>query len=659
MRRYLKENGVGRLLPFLFVALLLILNACARMGSPDGGWYDDDPPRIIGSTPSDQATNVSDQKITILFDEFIKLADPTQNVIVSPPQLEMPEIKASGKKIVVELKDSLIPNTTYTVDFSDAISDNNEDNPMGNYTYTFSTGERIDTFEVGGYVLDASNLEPVQGISVGLYNEMDDSVFRTKPLMRISRTDGNGHYVIKGVAPGDYRVFALKDADADYRFSQKSEMIAFDRNKYTPSAKPDIRQDTIWRDSLHIDNIIQVPYTHFYPDDIVLLAFQEKMTDRYLLKQPERVSADRITLYFSYGNEQLPVIKGLNFKSDSAFVLEASEKKDTLTYWLRDTALINQDTLTIALEYLKSDSAGLLVSQTDTVDVLAKTPYAKRMKEKQKEIEEWTKEQEKKKKNEEAYDSIYPVKPLDLKVLIPNVMTPRSRVLFDSPTPLQQVDTAAIHLYSKIDSLWYRAPFDFHRRDSMLRQYELIADWRPETEYSLELDSLAFVDIYGMASAPVTQGIKVRSLDEFSTLEVKVEGVSDTTLVVQLLDKSGKVTQQVRAGADHDAVFYYIMPGSYYLSALNDRNGNGVWDTGLYDEGLPAEDVYFYPDEVECKEKWDVTKTWNVKSTPLYKQKPGSLIKQKQTKQQKRKQNRNAERARQLGIEYVKKQNVM
>lgn len=659
MRRYLKENGVGRLLPFLFVALLLILNACARMGSPDGGWYDDDPPRIIGSTPSDQATNVSNQKITILFDEFIKLADPTQNVIVSPPQLEMPEIKASGKKIVVELKDSLIPNTTYTVDFSDAISDNNEDNPMGNYTYTFSTGERIDTFEVGGYVLDASNLEPVQGISVGLYNEMDDSVFRTKPLMRISRTDGNGHYVIKGVAPGDYRVFALKDADADYRFSQKSEMIAFDRNKYTPSAKPDIRQDTIWRDSLHIDNIIQVPYTHFYPDDIVLLAFQEKMTDRYLLKQPERVSADRITLYFSYGNEQLPVIKGLNFKSDSAFVLEASEKKDTLTYWLRDTALINQDTLTIALEYLKSDSAGLLVSQTDTVDVLAKTPYAKRMKEKQKEIEEWTKEQEKKKKNEEAYDSIYPVKPLDLKVLIPNVMTPRSRVLFDSPTPLQQVDTAAIHLYSKIDSLWYRAPFDFHRRDSMLRQYELIADWRPETEYSLELDSLAFVDIYGMASAPVTQGIKVRSLDEFSTLEVKVEGVSDTTLVVQLLDKSGKVIQQVRAGADHDAVFYYIMPGSYYLSALNDRNGNGVWDTGLYDEGLPAEDVYFYPDEVECKEKWDVTKTWNVKSTPLYKQKPGSLIKQKQTKQQKRKQNRNAERARQLGIEYVKKQNVM
>ncbi len=224
MRRYLKENGVGRLLPFLFVALLLILNACARMGSPDGGWYDDDPPRIIGSTPSDQATNVSDQKITILFDEFIKLADPTQNVIVSPPQLEMPEIKASGKKIVVELKDSLIPNTTYTVDFSDAISDNNEDNPMGNYTYTFSTGERIDTFEVGGYVLDASNLEPVQGISVGLYNEMDDSVFRTKPLMRISRTDGNGHYVIKGVAPGDYRVFALKDADADYRFSQKSEV---------------------------------------------------------------------------------------------------------------------------------------------------------------------------------------------------------------------------------------------------------------------------------------------------------------------------------------------------------------------------------------------------------------------------------------------------
>ena len=183
-----------KLLYLILMAFAIV--GCARMGSPDGGWYDDDPPRIIGSTPGERATGVKSQKVTIYFDEFIKLADATQNVIVSPPQLEMPEIKAAGKKIVVELKDTLKPDMTYTIDFSDAISDNNEENPLGNYTFTFSTGEKIDTFEVSGYVINAEDLEPVQGILVGLYDDLADSAFRTKPLLRVARTDDSGHFVM-------------------------------------------------------------------------------------------------------------------------------------------------------------------------------------------------------------------------------------------------------------------------------------------------------------------------------------------------------------------------------------------------------------------------------------------------------------------------------
>jgi uncharacterized protein (DUF2141 family) len=626
------------------------------MGNPDGGWYDDDPPRVLYATPAEQSTNVTDKKINIYFDEFIKLEDPTQNVIVSPPQLEMPEIKTAGKKIVIELVDSLIPNTTYTIDFSNAISDNNENNPMGNYTYTFSTGERIDTFEVAGYVIDAQTLEPVKGISVGLYDNLADSVFRTQPLMRISRTDSRGHFVIKGVAPGEYRVYALQDADGDYRFSQKSEMIAFNHSTYKPTAGPDVRQDTIWRDTLHIDNILQVPYTHFYPDDIVMLAFQEEQTDRYLLKQPERIDANRMTLYFSYGNPQLPVIKGLDFNADSAFVLEASAKKDTLNYWLRDTALVNRDTLTISLEYLKTDSLGQLVSQTDTLEVLAKTPYAKRQKELNKEMEKWQKEQDKKKKQGEPYDSIYPILPLEPQIAIPGTMTPTSRIPIVMPTPLEKLDTAAIHLYSKIDTLWYRAPFVFQRRDSMLRHFEIIADWHPDTEYSLEIDTMAFIDIYGKVSDPYKQGLKVKSPDEFSTLELQLSGAIGDNMIVALLDKNGKVLQQQQMAADHSVVFYYVKPGIYYASAFNDRNNNGVWDTGLYDEDRQPEEVYYYPDEIECKEKWDITKSWNVTAKPLNQQKPAALIKQKGNKEKKKLQNRNAERAQKLGIQYVKKE---
>ena len=642
----------------LYIFLIAVVVAsCARMGSPDGGWYDDDPPRVLYSTPAEQAINVKEKKMTIYFDEYIKLADPTQNVIVSPPQLEMPEIKATGKKIVIELQDTLIPNTTYTVDFSDAITDNNEGNPLGNYTYTFSTGEQIDTFEVAGYVLDASTLEPVKGISVGLYADLADSAFRTKPLQRIARTDGRGRFCIRGVAPGEYRVYALQDMDANYMFSQKSEMIAFSHETYKPTAGPDIRQDTIWRDSLHIDNILQVPFTHFYPDDIVMLAFQEVQTDRYLLKT-ERKEPDRIGIYFSYGNKQLPILRGLNFDADSAFILESTPKQDTLTYWLRDTLLVNKDTLELSMEYLMTDTLGQIVTQLDTLELVAKTPYAKRLKQRAKEYEEWQKEQEKKKKREEPYDSIYPVKPLEMKYEVSQSMDPNRSVFFETPTPLARLDTAAIHLYSKIDTLWYRAPFEFHQCDSMLRRYEMIVDWHPDREYSLEIDSAAFVDIYGLASKPYKEGIKVKSLEEYATLLMQIKGTDQKRVVAQLLDGNDKVVEEARMESDGSAQFYYIKPGTYYCRAYVDRNGNGKWDTGNYDSDRQAEDVYYYSREIEAKAKFDLTLQWNMTERKRNQQKPGKITKQQPDKEKKRKQNRNAERARQLGIEYVKKQEI-
>lgn len=641
-----------KLLYLILMAFAIV--GCARMGSPDGGWYDDDPPRIIGSSPVERATGVKLQKVTIYFDEFIKLADATQNVIVSPPQLEMPEIKAAGKKIVVELKDTLKPDMTYTIDFSDAISDNNEENPLGNYTFTFSTGEKIDTFEVSGYVINAEDLEPVQGILVGLYDDLADSAFRTKPLLRVARTDDSGHFVIRGVAPGEYRVYALQDADGNYKFSQKSEMIAFSHDTYQPSAKPDMRQDTIWRDTLHIDSIRQVPYTHYYPDDVVLLAFQEKQTDSYLLKT-ERKDADRIQMFFSFGNEQLPVIHGLNFNADNAFVLESNGKKDSLTYWLRDSLLVNQDTLTFSMEYMKTDSLGKLVATVDTITALAKVPYAKRLRDRAKEYETWMKLQEKRRKRNEPYDSIFPVKPLLPNYDAPQAMDPNRSITIKMPSPLATLDTAAIHLYSKIDTLWYQAPFEFRQRDNDLRGYELLVGWHPDTEYSFEVDSAAFVDIYGLVSGPYKQGIKVKSLDEYGTLFLEMSGIKDScAVVVQLLDKSDKVVAQSLMEADGTAQFYYLKPDIYYARAFVDSNGNGKWDTGDYDADLQAESVYYYPREIEAKAKWDITLQWQVNSTPRFKQKPAAIVKQKSNNKKRQLRNRNAERARQLGVEYIK-----
>jgi uncharacterized protein (DUF2141 family) len=643
---------------FYIFCIASIIVGCARMGSPDGGWYDDDPPRVIGATPEDKATNVKSKKITILFDEFIKLEDATNKVIVSPPQLEQPEIKASGKKIIVELQDTLKDNTTYTIDFSDAISDNNEGNPMGNYTYSFSTGEQIDTFEVSGYVLDASNLEPIKGIAVGLYDDLADSAFKTKPLMRISRTDGSGHFVIKGVAPGTYRAYALQDADGDFRFTQKGEMIAFNHDTFEPSSKPDTRVDTVWRDSLHIDALLQKPYTHFLPDDITLLAFKQLQTDRTLLKT-ERVEPNKISMYFTYGDSLLPQIKGLNFKADSAFIIETNEKRDTIHYWIRDTTLVNQDTLSMDITYHVTDTLGNLVLQTDSaVDIVPKVSYEKRMKEKAKEIEKWQKEQDKKKKREEKYDSIYPVKPLEPKFAVPASMVPGQRITVEMPTPLMHCDTSAVHLYSQIDSLWYDAECVFRPVENSIRQYEILADWKLGVEYSLEIDSAAFVDIYGLVSNQYKQGIKVKTLDEFSSLTLNISGVEavDTTIIVQMLTSQDAVTQEVRV-TKGKAEFKYVTPGKFYLRAFIDANGNGVWDTGDYDADRQAEAVYYYSKELECKEKWDVTESWNLTATPRFRQKPQAIVKQKPD-QAKKLKNRNIERAKQLGIEYMKSKGI-
>ncbi len=637
-------------LPFYILVGFLLLASCAKMGQPDGGWFDETPPKVIGANPADGGTNVTAKKVSIFFDEFIKVDNPSEKVVVSPPQLEMPEIKASGKKIQVSLMDSLKPNTTYTIDFSDAISDNNEGNPLGNYTYSFSTGAVIDTMEVSGYVLESENLEPIKGILVGLYSNHADSAFCKEPMLRVSRTDSRGRFVIKGVAPGSYRIYALQDMDGNYMFNQKSEKIAFSHDLIVPSSMPDTRQDTTWIDSLHIKSIERVPYTHFLPDNIVLRAFTEVLTDRYLLKQ-ERKDATNFSLFFSYGDSLLPQIRGLNFNAENAFVVEHSEKQDTITYWLKDTALVNQDTLRMELTYRMTDSLGVLKNTTDTLDVLSKDPYAKRQKRLAKELADWTKKQEKLKKKGEPYDSVMLPKPLEVQISAASQMDPDKNITFTFATPLVKADTSCIHLYAKHDTLWYRAPFEFNPLEN--RKYELRGEWRPDIEYSLEIDSAAFVDIYGKVSDPVKQGFKVNSLDTYGTLLVNITSLHDQPLLVQLLNAQDQMVKQVKA-INGVAEFFYLKPEKYYMRLIVDRNNNGKWDTGDYAKDQQAEEVYYYPDVIECKEKWDVTESWDPQARNLATQKPGAITKQKPDKEKKVK-NQNAERAKKLGIQYIPK----
>ena len=655
MIKFYKTNTVSYSLQIIVSCLFLLAScflasSCARMGQPDGGWYDETPPRVIRTTPEDKSLGVKEKKMYIYFNEFVTIDNPTENVTVSPPQIEAPDIRTQGKRILVQLNDTLQPNTTYTIDFSDAITDNTEQNPLGNYTYTFSTGTEIDTLEVAGYVVDAETLDPVKGILVGLYNAPEDSLFTTTPLQRVAKTDHTGHFTIRGVAPGSYRIYALGDVDGDYRYTQKSEQMAFLKDIIVPSVTDAVRQDTIWRDTLHIERINQTAYTRFLPDDVTLRAFTAVQTDRYLLKA-ERQNAEQLKFFFTYGDDELPSLRGLNFDATNAFFTETTERKDTITYWLRDTTLVNRDSLEVEMTYRATDSLGVLCQQTDTLLLLAKTPYAKRQKELQKKIDEWQKQQNKKKRRGEPYDSIWRPEPLSIQLLSKAAMAPDENVRFSFNTPLATFNADRIHLYSKIDTLWYDAKFAVEPDSVNHRQYILRAEWRPDIEYSLEIDSAAFVDIYGKASDAYKTGLKINSNDTYSTILVQMPEMAGKQIICQLLDTKSTV-QKTTITTNGQAEFFYLTPSTYFLRIIVDDNNNGRWDTGDFQQGREPEQVFFYEKPIECRAKWDVTLRWNPQALPLFKQKPAEIVK-KEDKAKKQKTNRNIERARKLGIEYT------
>ena len=662
----------------MIAAILLLFLACARIGSPDGGPYDETPPKVMHTSPKFGAANEKNVKrVTIEFDEIVKIENASEKVVISPPQIQQPEIEANGRRITVTLLDSLKPNMTYTIDFADAIVDNNEGNPYGDYAFTFSTGEQVDTFQVSGHVLNAENLEPIKGMLVGLYKVdslqvLPDSVFRTQPFERISRTDSRGHFVVKGLAPGHYRAFALKDLNQNYIYDQRAEAVAFSDRLLSTSSRPDIRPDTIWHDSIHYDSIVYTPYTHYYPDDIVLTAFESALQDRHLLKS-ERPILQQFSLYFTAGSDTLPRITGLNFDAKDAFLVEASQHNDSLDYWIKDSLIYNIDTLQIQLDFFETDTTGNLSITTDTLRLVSKISKERLAREYQEAMEEWAKEykqqvkaerraaqkaekenekeqevkeskQDKKKKKKDDDEIEIPPLPeefLSYKINNLQSMDPDKNIDFVFEEPLETVDLSKIHFSMKVDTLFQPAKFLFRQVPGKLKTYRLYAEWEADSTYQVEIDTAAFINIYGKRSEALKRTIRMRSLDSYSTLFVALQGSWDDA-IVELLSGSDKVVKSIKVTNGH-ADFYFLAPGTYYLRLFRDLNDNGVWDTGDYDMHLQPEPVYYYPDGLTLKAQWEITQNWNPTALPLAKQKPQKITKQKPDKERTIR-NRNADR---------------
>lgn len=605
------------------VTVIAALYSCASIGRPDGGPLDETPPRFIGSTPAAGALNNTKTKVSLSFDEFIKLEKANEKVVISPPQVQQPEIKASGKKISVNLLDSLKPNTTYTIDFSDAIVDNNEGNPLGNFAFTFSTGSAIDTMEVSGTLLEASNLEPVKGMLVGMHSNLSDTAFTKLPFDRVARTDSRGHFTIRGVAPGKYRIFGLMDADQNFAFSQKSEALAFNDSLVIPRWEERIRQDTTWVDSLTIDTVVERKYTYYLPDNVILRSFKEDLFSQYLVKN-ERLTPEKFTLYFAAKADTLPVLKGLNFDERDAFIIEKNLTNDTIHYWVKDSLLYKQDTLSLSLNYLYTDTLNQLVPRTDTLNLVAKT------------VKKAVDEPKKKKKKKGEEEEPEPTKFLHVSTYIPSTMDVYDYISLSFDEPIASFDSAAIHLKQKVDTLWEDIPFIFEQDSLQLRKYNLYYEWEPTREYEFSVDSTAFHGIYGLFTDKIKQNIKVRSLEEYGAIYFNVSGC-DSIAFVELLDTQDKVVRKVPV-VNGQADFYFLNPGKYCARLINDTNGNGVWDSGEYETKRQPEMVYYYPQILEPKANWEVEQTWDVKALPLDKQKPDELKKQKPDEDKKKKE---------------------
>lgn len=589
--------------------------SCANIGNPSGGPIDKTPPIFMRSNPTPNAVNVKDRKIEIFFDEIVTLKDPSTKIIVSPAQTEMPRMSALGRKVTVELVDSLLPNTTYTIDFSNSIQDNNEGNAIDNFAFAFSTGSVIDSMRVSGYVLDSRTLEPMQSVVVGLQSNLADSAFHKEKLQRVALTNDRGQFTIRNVSPGSYHIFALKDLDRDYKFGNPTEDIAFLDSIIVPSIGSREAADTVYNDLNEIDTIMRATRPAYFPNDILLSMFNEDRKSQYLANNL-RVDSTRISLTFAAASDTLPSLSivGRNDVPDQWYTLERSQTNDTLTYWIRPPHLVSADTLMVATTYLRTDTTSNLSWGTDTLKFTFQRQKTK-----------------KKKKNEET-DSLEQIRFMELHPLANGTQEVYAPLLLQTGTPIERYSREAFHLQRKLqnDTTFYPAEIkSIALRDSTLSRRDLMlkVDWEPGAAYTLAVDSLAMTDIYGLQTKPLKVDFNVRKMEEYGNIVFNIPAVRDSA-IVELLDGTEKIVLRAPVKS-HRAELLNLLPGKYYARLFIDRNGNGKYDTGNYDMHLQPEETVYYPGAINLKKNWDVEQTWDIYATPIDKQKPEAIKKNK------------------------------
>ena len=611
-------HSVKQLRLLLVMVAAAVMVACANMGRPEGGPRDELPPVYVRSNPAMGQLNFNGNKITVDFDENIQLDDAINKIVVSPAQRNTPAISSNGRRVTIELRDTIMPNTTYTIDFADAVKDLNEGNVLDGFAMDFATGDTIDTLRISGMVFEARTLEPAQGMLVGVYSNTSDTAISTLPFERITKTNQLGQFTLRNLKAGSYRVYALNDINRDYHWD-RSEDVAFYDVTISPTSEPTVVTDTLTRSTGERDSLVTRNATRFLPDDLLLTWFNEGYTSQYLkdYKRPER---NKITLQFGAKSDTLPILRLLNThragdEISTWSTLDASPTLDTLTYWISDTSLVSLDSITIEATYLRTDTLDNLTGGTDTLKFNMRPEKKKK---------------EKKKKKDEEEDSIPPVPHMELRISSGNSQDLHKGLTLTAGTPIQRFDTTAVKLEIQVDTLWYNiVPPSFSRPEPLHPMvFTAPYKWEEGSKYRLTIDSAAVVDIYGLDNVQLVHEFTTKKSDDYSAISFNVSGLDGRKGIVEVLSSSDKPVAAAPVNGSL-ATIQYLSPGTYYARLFIDANDDGEWTTGSIADSIQPEEVYYYPKKINLKKNWTIEQSWNINELPVDQQKPQEIKKNK------------------------------
>ena len=583
--------------------LALIVKSCASPGPLSGGEKDIDPPIFIASDPPLYSRNTEPRKIFLEFDEFLVLEELTNNLLISPPLNEDPDVKLRGRKVVIKNHKDIAfeENTTYTYFFGDAIRDLHESNPLKNFEYVFSTGATLDSLSIRGKISDAQYLTAEEDIYICLYKKnMNDTIsFDSLPYFvrpyYVARTNEFGEFQLNNLRYDDYLIFAVQDMNSNYYFDMPNEKIAFldsliipqDVFDFIPDSIPIDTADYYLMDSLWKNHAISLTKT---PIDLYLFS-----QDDSIPKLIETVVTEHQKIDFFF---KFPIRDSISFKllNDSIKMpwhkQEFSKNRDSLSLWL---TRIPHDTLVFQIQYdtLKADTLELMVRPK-----AAEKQKSRRFKKKEKGKKKKTKK-EVIKYSSNANSSLAYYKNIS--------------IVFETPLKYANFEYAVL----LEDSLAVKPKIYF--TDSIQRHLKIDHNWKQDTKYNFVLPKEALIDIFNKENDSIALNFTTTNDDNYSNiiLDLTFDSCQFFPLVISLVKgetEKEKTIQQHRIIGDTLLSIPYVTEGEYMIKALEDFNDNGLWNTGHYGKNIAPETTYYFQKHLSTKAGWDNEESWKLSS---------------------------------------------